>query len=90
MATTTQAPLKVRQDTKEKIRYLSALEDATQAEIVDRAVTEYAARHATEIENGIARARSVLASGDVATAAYLLDVPIEDVAAVAGQSTART
>lgn len=89
MATTTQAPLKVRQDTKEKIRYLSALEDATQAEIVDRAVTEYAARHATEIENGIARARSVLASG-VATAAYLLDVPIDDVAAVAGQSTART
>jgi hypothetical protein len=87
---TTQAPLKVRQDTKEKIRYLSALEDASQADIVDRAVTEYTARHTTEIDRGIARARAVLAGGAAATAAYLLDVPADDVARVAGQSTART
>jgi predicted transcriptional regulator len=79
-----QAPIKVSEQTKERIRYLAALTDATQAEIVDRAVEEYAARHAAAIAEGIERARLVLAGGDVAIAAHLLDVPAEDIQRVAG------
>ena len=56
-----QAPIKVSGQTKERIRYLAALTDVTQAEIVDRAVAEYAARHADLISEGIERARLVLA-----------------------------
>jgi predicted transcriptional regulator len=79
-----QAPIKVSEQTKERIRYLAALTDATQAEIVDRAVTEYAARHTDEIAKGMERARSVLTSGDAAIAAYLLDEPVEDIERVSG------
>ena len=74
--------------TKERIRYLAALTDATQAEIVDRAVAEYAARHADLIQDGIERARLVLDGGDVAIAAHLLDVPAEDVRHIAGEPPA--
>jgi predicted transcriptional regulator len=70
-----QAPIKVNEQTKERIRYLAAFTDATQAEIVDRAVSEYAARHADEIAAGMERARAALASGDAAIASYLLDEP---------------
>jgi predicted transcriptional regulator len=80
-----QAPIKVSGQTKERIRYLAALSDATQAEIVDRAVEEYAARHADVIKEGIERARFVLAGGDVTIAAQLLDVPVEDVQRIAGE-----
>lgn len=80
-----QAPIKVSEQTKERIRYLAALTDATQAEIVDRAVSEYAARHADEIAAGMERARAVLASGDAAIAAYLLDEPLKAVERVAGK-----
>jgi hypothetical protein len=59
--------------------------DATQAEIVDRAVSEYAARHADEIAAGIERARAVLASGDAALAAYLLEEPVEAIERIAGK-----
>jgi len=67
-----QAPIKVKEETKERIRYLAALSDATQADIVDRAVTEYATRHADVLAKGINRAREVLAGGDTAIAARLL------------------
>jgi predicted transcriptional regulator len=80
-----QAPIKVSGATKERIRYLAALSDATQAEIVDRAVGEYAARHADDIREGIERAREVLAGGDVAIAAHLLDVPVEAIERVTGR-----
>lgn len=84
----TQAPIKVNEQTKERIRYLAALTDTTQAEIVDRAVSEYAVRHANEITVGMERARSVLASGDAAVAAYLLDEPVEAVERIAGNQAA--
>jgi predicted transcriptional regulator len=80
-----QAPIKVSEPTKERIRYLAALTDVTQAQIVDRAVEEYAARHVDVIKEGIERARAVLAGGDTAIAAHLLDVPVEDIKRVAGQ-----
>ena len=79
-----QAPIKVDETTKQRIRYLAALIDTTQAEIVDRAVSEYAVRHADQIEKDLDRARSVLASGDAAIAAHLLDVPVEAVKRIAG------
>jgi len=84
-----QAPIKVSGQTKERIRYLAALTDATQAEIVDQAVVEYAARHADMVKEGIERARLVLAGGDVAIAAHLLDVPAEDIRRIAGEPPAR-
>jgi predicted transcriptional regulator len=79
-----QAPIKVDEGTKERIRYLAALIDTTQADVVDRAVREYAVRHADLIEKGIDHARSVLNAGDAAVAAHLLDVPVETVERVAG------
>ncbi|MGH3222754.1 MAG: hypothetical protein ACRDPY_29345 [Streptosporangiaceae bacterium] len=84
-----QAPIKVSGATKERIRYLAALTDATQAEVVDRAIEEFAARHADAIEVGIERARLVLATGDAAIAAHLLDVPVEAVQRVAGDHPGR-
>ena len=81
-----QAPIKVSGETKERIRYLAALTDATQAQVVDRAVEEYAARHADAINHGIERARLVLGGGDAAAiAAHLLDVPAEDIQRIAGR-----
>src|SRR5665213_3095289 len=82
-----QAPIKVNVETKERIRYLAALVDTTQAEVVDRAVQEYAVRHADLIEKGIDRARSVLASGDAALAAQLLGKSLDDVQRVSGRAT---
>jgi predicted transcriptional regulator len=84
-----QSPIKVSTATKERIRYIAALTDATQAEVVDRAVEEYAARPADAIAAGIERARSVLAGGETAIAAHLLDVPAEDIERVAGQRQGR-
>lgn len=81
----TPAPIKVNERTKDRIRYLAALTDATQADIVDRAVAEYATRHADVIEKGLDRAREVLAGGDVAIAAHLLGESPEAVERVAGR-----
>ncbi len=81
----TQAPIKVNEQTKDRVRYLAALTDATQAEIVDRAVAEYATRHADVIAKGLDRAREVLAGGDVAIAAHLLGESPEAVERVAGR-----
>lgn len=80
----TQAPIKVSEQTKDRVRYLAALTDATQAEIVDLAVTEYAARHADQIAAGLERAREILAGGDAAVAALLLGEPVAAVERVAG------
>ncbi len=55
------------------------------AQVVDRAVEEYAARHADAINEGIERARLVLAGGDAAIAAHLLGVPAEDIQRIAGR-----
>ena len=79
-----QVPIKVGETTKERIRYLAALTGTTQAQVVDRAIEEYAARHADAIKLGIERARTVLAGGDAAIAAHLLCVPIEEVQRIAG------
>ena len=79
-----QSPIKVNEETKERIRYLAVLVDTTQADVVDRAAQKYAVRRADLIEKGIDRARSVLASGDAALAAHLLGRSIDDVQPVSG------
>ena len=81
---TAPAPIKVNERTKDRVRYLAALTDVTQAEIVDRAVSEYATRHADDIAKGIDRAREVLAGGGVAVAAHLLGESPDSVARVSG------
>lgn len=86
---TSQAPIKVNEQTKDRVRYLAALTDVTQAEIVDRAVAEYATRHADVIAKGLDRAREVLAGGDAAIAAHLLGESPEAVERVAGRSRRR-
>lgn len=80
-----QAPIKVDVGTKERIRYLAALIDTTQADVVDRAVREYTVRHADLVEKGIDHARSILAANDAAIAAHLLDVPVEAVERIGGR-----
>lgn len=84
----TQSPIKVSAETKDRIRYLAALTDSTQAEIVDRAIGEYAARHADEVAKGLDRAREVLSGGDAAIAAFLLDESPAAVRRVSGRSRA--
>jgi predicted transcriptional regulator len=85
-----QAPIKVSEETKERIRYLAALIDTTQADIVDRAVHEYVVRHADLVEKGIDHARSVLGAGAVAVAAHLLDASVQTVERVAGSQDSPT
>lgn len=85
-----QAPIKVDEETKQRIRYLAALIDTTQAAVVERAVRVYAVRHADQIERGIDHARSVLAAGDAAIAAHLLDVPVESIKRVARSGRSAT
>jgi len=81
-----QSPIKVGESTKERIRYLATVANLTQGEVVDRAVQEYAVRHADMIEKGLDHARSVLAGGDAALASYLLDVPVERIQRVSGRN----
>lgn len=84
-----QAPVKVNPDTHARIRYLAALTNLTQGEIVERAVMEFAVRHPDLIEKGLDEARSVLNVHDNASlASYLLDMPAERVNRVAGKSAA--
>ena len=55
------APLKVRQDVKDLVKYGSAVFACTQGEFVERAVAEYLQLHAQEVEER-AREISALAS----------------------------
>jgi hypothetical protein len=82
------APIKVSGETKERIRYLAALTDAIQTQVVDRVIEKYAARHADAINQSIERARLVLAGGDTAIGAHILEVPAEDLQRIAGQHSA--
>lgn len=81
-----QAPIKVNEATKEKIRYLAAFCDLTQAGLVEKAIDEFAVRHAAELRAGMNRARAALTGGDADLAAYILDEPTDAVRGVAGGS----
>ena len=79
-----QAPIKVNEPTKEKIRYMAALCDLTQAGLVEKAIDEYAVRHVAELRDAIDRARQALAGDSADVAAYLLNEPVDAVRSVAG------
>jgi predicted transcriptional regulator len=81
-----QAPIKASPETRERLRFLAPLLGTTQSDIVDRAVQEFAVRHADVINKGIDHARSVLAAGDSAIAAHLLDVSVVDVDRISGSA----
>jgi hypothetical protein len=63
--------------------------DTTQADVVDRAVSEFTLRHADVIEQGIQNARAALAGADSAIAAFLLDEPVDSVQRVSGKRRIR-
>ena len=79
-----QGRIKVNEEMSDRLRYLAALADVTQAEIVDGAVADYETRHADDIAQGTDRAREVLAGGDVAIAAHVLSEASDAVARVSG------
>ena len=79
-----QAPIKTTAETRERLRFLAPLLGTTQSDIVDRAVQEFAVPHADVINKGIDHARTVLAAGDAAIAAHILDVPVADVERISG------
>ncbi len=72
-----QAPVKVSEATREKIRYAAVLSEMTQTRLVEAAVDEYLTRHADELGEGIARARAALRLGDGAAVADLLSADDE-------------
>jgi hypothetical protein len=85
---TTQAPIKVSSETKERIRCLAAALGSTQASLIDQAIQEFAVRHSDVVQKGIDHARTVVSSGDSsALAAYLLGDPLEEIQRIAGATT---
>ena len=81
---TVQAPIKVNSTTKEKIQYVAALRSVSQARVVDEAIDEYVARHASELEEGLKRAHAALLKGPASLAAYVLDADPEAAERVSG------
>jgi predicted transcriptional regulator len=81
---TVQAPIKVSSTTKEKIQYVAALRAVSQARIVDEAIDEYVARHASELEAGLKRAHAALLKGPASLAAYVLEADAEAAERVSG------
>jgi hypothetical protein len=79
------SPIKVNAETKEQIRVGAALLKCSQAELVGRAVSEYAARHAGELRAGIAGASAALALGDDAAIAYLAGSDVDTLERVTGR-----
>lgn len=84
-----QAPIKVSEDTKERIRLAAALSGRRQSEIVDAAVTEYVERNAEELALGLKNARDALFAGKTETIAYILGKDVEKVRRVSGASGAK-
>jgi hypothetical protein len=81
---TSDAPVKVSDRTKERVRYAAVLSGRSQGEVLDAAVDEYITRHAEDFAVGLKRARSALFNGDEAAVAYLLDEDEEAVRRVSG------
>jgi predicted transcriptional regulator len=82
----TQAPVKVSEATREKIRYAAALSEMTQTRLVEAAVDEYLARHAEELDQGIARARAALRLGENTAVAHLIGADDETARRIGARS----
>jgi hypothetical protein len=81
---TAQSPIKVYEDTKDKIRYAAAVHGCTQTEFVAKAVDEYVEHHRADFVERIEDARAALLGGPHDAVAYALGVSREDVDRVAG------
>jgi len=84
---TSRAPVKVYETTKEQLRFMAAIADRTQAELMETAVNEYLERHAEDFALGLKRARDSLFRGKLDAVAYLLGEDVDDVRRVAGAAT---
>lgn len=82
-------PIKVYESTHERVRLAAGILGTTQAEMVDKAMDEYVARHPEDFALGLKRAREALFEGPVAAAAYLLDEDPEALQRVAGPEDAK-
>lgn len=86
MKKTSDAPVKVSDRTKERVRYAAVLSGRSQGDVLDAAVDEYITRHAEDFAVGLKRARAALFDGETAAVAYLLDEDEEAVRRVSGAS----
>ncbi len=84
---TAQSPIKVYASTKERVRHAALLEGVNQAELVDRAVTEYVERHRDDFTARLDNARTALLGGGDATLAYAAGVSEDDVRRVGGSAS---
>lgn len=81
---TAQSPIKVHESTKDRVRHAALLSGCNQAELVDRAVSEYIERHRAEFASRMDRAREALLGGKASALAYTLAVSDADVERVGG------
>jgi predicted transcriptional regulator len=77
--------LKVESGTKERLRYVAAIEDRAQYQVLDEALAEYIERHADRFRAGIDRMTAVLRRGDRALAAHMTGLGEEDLARLEGR-----
>jgi predicted DNA-binding protein len=84
MRSTHNSPLKVSEDTKEKVRLIAAITGRPQAEIVGEAIGQFVERHAEDFALGLKKAREALLGTEIPAVAYLLDEDPEKVARVTG------
>ena len=84
---TVDAPIKVSQATKEKVRLAAALLDVKQSEFVEAAVNEAVERRASEFAAGVKRAHEALLGGQTAAIAFVLGKSEEDVRRVSGDAS---
>lgn len=63
--------MKIEAGTKERLRYVAAIEDRAQYAVFDDALNEYIENHADRFRQGIDRMTSVLGRGDHVAAAHM-------------------
>jgi hypothetical protein len=68
------SPVKVSEQTKERLRIAAAVSGTSQGDILDAAVDEYISRHAQEFATGFKRAGAALFEGEEAHVAYLMSM----------------
>ena len=68
------SPVKVSEETKERIRIAAAVSGRSQVDILDAAVNEYITRHAEDFATGLKKASATLFEGKEAEVAYLISM----------------
>ncbi len=83
--TTRYDTLKVEAATKERLRYVAAIEDRAQYQVLDEALTEYIESHADRFRAGIDRMSALLQRGDRVLAAHMTGIDEDQLAALEGR-----